>query len=181
MRKHVCFYSEHCEHSRTAVALMRRLGVTGSFTFISVDVNRASIPPYVTCVPTVVTDQRHVLVGQQLVSFVQAMAMAKPAATTRGLPQPPQQPQAPPVAPHAQEIGAMSLSDGAMFSEGFSFIGGDSEQCADGFCRGFVFVDEDVRIQHPASDGDTAARKRSEQQPAYNLDQLVSDREKMIV
>jgi glutaredoxin len=181
MRKHALFYSERCVHSKAAISLIQRLGVGSLFTFISVDSNRHSIPSVVTCVPTIVTDQRHVLMNDQLAAFIQAMGAStlyQPAGT-RGLPSPPPAPTAAASAPLAgaeEGISSMSLGSGTQFSEGFSFIG-DPEQCESGFCRGFVFVNEDVRIQHPTGDTDSAARKRSEN---VTLDQLVSDREKMM-
>lgn len=171
MRKHALFYSERCVHSKAALSMIQRLGLTGFFTFISVDTNRHSIPPVVTCVPTIVTDQRSVLVDEQLVAFIQAMAAS--STLTRGAPS-----AALPEPQYEGDVSTMSLGEGTLFSENFSFIG-DPEQCASGFCRGFVFVDEDVRIQHPVGDEEGAGRKRSEQ--VVSLDQLVSDRAKMIV
>lgn len=133
--KHTLFYSNHCQHSREAVALLTRLNLRERFVLVCVERFAQQLPPFVDCVPLLYTTNREVLTDDDLFLFVQHLRAPEQRQPPQ---QQPQQPQ------RELELQPFQLGGGgdAAFSDSYSLLE-DADDIAGTHSRGYIYLNDD--------------------------------------
>lgn len=120
MQKHVLFYSNYCEYCKDINNLIVKKNVHEMFVFVCVDNKKYEIPVFVDRVPMVVTAAKHIVADDSLIPFIDSLA------------------QIDTVVP----IALTSTN-----TDQYTYIG--NVPCDDNFCRGYVFLTEEITSINP--------------------------------
>lgn len=122
--KHVLFFSNFCKYSKDIIVLITKKNLTNFFVLICIDNPsvRGKLPSFVTCVPTLVTNKKEVLVDDTIAGFLEFI---KPKVDDSILP----------------------FCEAPQLTDSFSFIGDESD--ANMLSKDYVFIQETMRIETP--------------------------------
>lgn len=71
--KHVLFYSNYCLYSKELLMTITKMDLRNRFILVCVEKHRASIPPLIDRVPTVVTPTKQLITDERVVPYVQSL------------------------------------------------------------------------------------------------------------
>lgn len=161
-QKHILFFSNFCHYSKDLMNLIVKKNIKHLFVFINVDdaaQRGLTLPPVVDRVPMIITSNKQVLADDRIMVFLQDMA-----------------------APREEQISPFTITgrgNGSAYSDGFSYIHGDEQECTDDFCRGFGRLNdhESTRVDAANTAEMFTSRDKKQDMTSQAYERLMSERD----
>lgn len=71
MSKDMFFYSNYCDHCKDIINIIIKKNIRKLFCFVCIDTQKFTIPACVKSVPTVITKQKQILVGNTIANYIE--------------------------------------------------------------------------------------------------------------